>query len=437
MSLSFNSISESAIGELPSARPVADLEVELFGENSFAFNLPTDSAPLTLSYANDEVALTFYGGNPGSWIIPLNISDSDTVQNIYNFVEISELTISGSSLNSTSHSISEIASLETACLESISNRFEIPLDTVTLESSITSIENLIYSIKDSPILSIDGDYFHNLKLFSNENGILSLEVIEKQFIDDVPNEDWRTRAGLPIGPISFNTLGIEQAEGFVAKSFSDISEFSLEINSELVISTTLVADDLGNLVLQDTSIESQIYNYVNSGNLTTISISDQVIFLNSDETLNLEISVEDQVQQIFEYIEVATLNLETTLITSTSLNSYDSINNQLASEPKFSIVMFYVDELSKTIETASLESKLSNYVENLSLTTESNDLISIRYYSFSSANAIIDAKTFAKEYTFLQQEYADDTISLSISAESGEQFRSSGGLARAKQIWIG
>ena len=74
MSLSFSSISEFALTELPFARPESNLEIELFTDVSIVKNLPTDTVALALNYANDVIYPVYYGGNKNPWIAPLAVT---------------------------------------------------------------------------------------------------------------------------------------------------------------------------------------------------------------------------------------------------------------------------------------------------------------------------------------------------------------------------
>lgn len=497
MSLSFNSISEYAISELPYTRPVADLEIELFTDLSVVKNLPQDTATLTLSYANDEIYPVYYGGNRNSWFVPLQTTAADVVQNIYNFVDTASLLLDSTLVTSTRLNSVETTSLDLTIDESISTRHEIPQDTIALASSISSYEQPSWLISDPAVLSADGDYFHNLKLYSNETGVLSVEVVEKQFADDAPSESWRPRPGLPIGPISLSAIGIEQTEGPLTKSYPVIDQAGLELASEVATSTTLSYTESGQVVIASSSIDLQSYNFVeqgnlstvsiteqisylnsrdalsleisasdqivqifkfeedasvdlaaeqtnsaainsiDSGNLTTISIRDVVVFLNSYETASLEIAAQDQIQQIFEFFEVAEIILENDDVTSSTLNDSAIVELSLQDDITFSVALDYRDTAGGTLESTALESKTSSYSDNLLLVTEPNDLISMRYYSFDTAVTTINAKTFAKEYTFLQQEFAIDQFELKLSAESSESFRPSSGVIRSRQFWIG
>ena len=498
MSLSFNSISEYAITELPYSRPVADLEVELFTELSVAKNLPPDVASLTLSYANDEIYPVYYGGNKNAWPITLQTTASSVVQNIYNFVDTASLILDATLVTSTRLNSVETTSLELTIDGLTSTRYEIPQDTIALASSISSYEQPSWLISDPAVLSIDGNYFHNLKLYSTETGVLSVEVVEKQFAEDAPSESWRPRPGLPIGPISLSAIGIEQTEGPLTKSYPVIEQAGLELASEVATSTTLSYTESGQVVIASSSIDLQSYNFVeqgnlstvsiteqisylnsrdalsleisasdqivqifkfeedasvnlaaeqtnsaainsiDSGNLTTISIRDVVVFLNSYETASLEIAAQDQIQQVFEFFEVAEIVIENADLTSSTLNDSATVELILQDDITVSIALDYRDTAGGTIESNVLESKTSNYSDNLILVTEPNDLISMRYYSFDTAVTTINAKTYAKEYTFLQQEFAIDRYELRLSAESSESFRSSSGApARARQVWIG
>lgn len=94
----------------------------------------------------------------------------------------------------------------------------------------------------------------------------------------------------------------------------------------------------------------------------------------------------------------------------------------------------YDDGTIIELDSSVLESKASSYANTLALTAEPNDLISIRYYDFSSAPLEVNFKTFAKEYTFLQQISDNNRVGISITIESSESF---GTTSRPKQVWFG
>lgn len=438
MSLSFSSISEYALSELPFARPVADLEIELFTDVSIAKNLPPDTVSLALNYANDVIYVVYYGGNKDSWLAPLSIDAADNVQQVFNFVDTLALSIEPIVSTSIRSNSVEISNLEVNLTSTTTTRYEIPDGIISLGVEIDSYEQPSWLISDPAVLSVDGEYFHNLRLLSNEVGVLTVEVIEKQIAEDIPSENWRDRAGLPISPISFNAIGVEQSSGPIAKSYPDISSLVLDISADEIMSASVSSVDTQILVIADNDQFAISSNVVDTGNLTTVSISDQIVFLNSEETARLDIAANDQIQQVFEFIETAEIIVETEAITSTVLGDVSFGRLSIESDSLISIAADYTTFAELTTDFEVTESKLSVYADAASLTAEPNDLISIRYQSFESSVMTINAKTFAKEYTFLQQEYADDTYELNLSAESSESFRSGAGATiRNKQFWIG
>jgi hypothetical protein len=498
VSLSFSSISEFALTELPFARPESNLEIELFTDVSVVKNLPTDTVALALNYANDVIYPVYYGGNKNPWIAPLAVAVTDSTQQVFKFVDTAALTLESTATASSILNSVEVSTLEVNLSSTTTTRYEIPDGTISLGVEIDSYEQPSWLISDPAVFSLDGEYLHNLRLYSTETSVLSIEAIEKQIAEDAPSENWRTRQGLPISPISFNAISVEQSEGPLAKVYPTLEDVELTISSELVTSTRLNYTDTGAIVLSDASTELQSYNFVEQGNLTTVSITDQIVFLNSNESANLEIaaveqtqqifnftenavveiessvetavalnsvesgnlttvsirdvvvflnsresanleiSAQDQIQQVFEFFEVAEIVLDTETITSTILNDFSSAELTVQSDPVVSVALDYRDTSELVTNIQAAESKLSNYDDSVSLTTEPNDLISMRYYSFESSIMTVSAKTFAKEYTFLQQEFAIDRYELRLSAESSESFRSSSGApARARQFWIG
>lgn len=434
MSLSFSSISEYALTELPFTIPETDLEIELFSDISVVKNLPTDTVALVLNYANDEIYPVYYGGNRNAWLAELSTTATDTVQQVFKFVDTVALNLSDASITSTRLNSVEISALSVELFGSDTTRYEIPLGEVTLTSSINSYEQPSWLISDPTVLSLDGNYFHNLRLYSNETGELSIDLLDSQFVDETPNDTWRDRPGLPIGPISFNAIGSEQNAGFNIKSYPLISEAPLEINLNTDVSITLAAIDSGSLIIADNGTQSATINESSSGNLTTFSISDQVVFLNSEETGFLEISASDQIQQSFAFDDAVVLEINGSSIFSNTMAYTDDAQQEIIIDFLISSTQVYDDSSTIEIDSSVLESKVSSYDETLILNTEPNDLISIRYYNFSNAPLEVDFKTYAKEYTFLQQISDNNSVGISITIESSESF---GTTSRPKQVWFG
>jgi hypothetical protein len=379
MSLSFNSISEVAISELSVEQVIADLNIELFIDHSFTFVQPDTTASLLLNFSNNEIYAIYYGGSTATWVASLESEISDQVQQIFNFIDNVELEISDNSITSSTLNYVEEFAQNLTILETINSRYEQPLGEISLSSSINSIEIPSWLISTPTILSIDGEFINNLKLLSQETIGLSLEIVEKKFDDDVPSEFWRDRPGLPIAPISFNSIGVEQSLGPIAKSFPDISLGNLEINLEFVTSSTVSSIDSGLLDINDNDEFSVSYKFVDVGNLTTINISDKITSLNSIDSAELIILGNDTIQQIFKF--------EETLITNFA----------------------------------------------------SSDLTSISYNDNNIGILDIDFKTFTKEYTFLQQISSINNINISIQIESMEIFKlgSPSVSSAPRQIWFG
>ena len=374
MSLSFSSISETALADLPSPRAVSDLEIELFGNASIISNLPANTGTLVLSNSTDEVYAIYYGGGLESWLVPLHTSVTDRTQQIFNFVEELNLELSIEAENSIVVKSIETIELDLNIIADNTVRHEIPDDIVNIDIRLNSIERISWLISDPIKLNLDGNYTNNLTLYSTESVSLIVDAVEQQFVDDLPSDKWRDRSGLPIGPISLNPIGVEQRLDFVAKIYPLISQAPLSIEADALISSTLIREFEAVLVIADAGTESNSRSDISAGNLTTFSISDQVVFLNSNETSRLEISAVDEIQQIFEFAESVDIDIDSNEAISTTLVA---------------------------IETAPIQ---------------------------------IDFKTYAKEYTFLQQISENNKIRVSITVESSESF---GTTSRPKQVWFG
>jgi len=369
-------------------------------------------------------------------------------------------------------------------------------DTLALTVSVTDSVTIVYNQVDNNVLKLDHSETITASFKVVDTAPLTIVSFERP-PDNEPSEAWREYPGLPIQPIGYSPISGEQLD-IIFRTFSDDSQASLDISvvdtiqiipsstdsialivaAQDAISSTAVYVDQGNLTTVsivdqvvflnssesanlEISAQDQVeqqFNFVDAvdtdiavtqensitsviedtGNLTTVSIVDQVVFLNSSESVNLEISAQDQVQQVFEFFEVAEIVIENADLTSSTLNDSAIVGLSLQDDIAVSVALDYRDTAGGTIESNVLESKTSNYSDNLILVTEPNDLISMRYYSFDTAVTTINAKTYAKEYTFLQQEFAIDQYELRLSAESSESFRSGAGApARVRQFWIG
>lgn len=210
---------------------------------------------------------------------------------------------------------------------------------------------------------------------------LTIKSFDDNRIVDPPSEEWRDRPGLPLQPIGYSPIAVEQFD-ITFRSFSDVSDAVYEITASDVIQVVLNSIDDAPIEFgdQDTfSIRSEI---VSQGDLGKFAFDTREITLNSFTTGLLDIGASDDIQQRFNY--------------------YDTVFAGNA-------VGF--------------------------------DQTSISYFSYEDAIQVITAKTFAKPYTINIQEGSDDLVPLILAVDSDEIYRplpeEEVELPPPVQIWIG
>jgi hypothetical protein len=256
--------------------------------------------------------------------------------------------------------------------------------------------------------------------------------------DDEPSELWREYTGLPIQPIGYSPIASEQFD-INFRSFSDVAEGSLEISAEDQIQVILNSIDSSLLSASDDAKFSSTNVYEDQGDLGFFGLVSKVIYLNSDETGLLEIDANDLVQQIFSFSEVGSLGIDSEFATSTSLNSFDTTNANIGLDFTFNTTLNSFDQAPFEISDDALQSSLLNSIDQVNTSVTGFDQLSMSYFSFENGIATIQGKTFAKEYTFLQQEFDIANIRLNISARSNEAYVEArdGVTTVSRQIWIG
>lgn len=210
---------------------------------------------------------------------------------------------------------------------------------------------------------------------------LNIKSFDDNRIVDPPSEGWRDRPGLPLQPIGYSPIAVEQAD-ITFRSFSDVSDAVYEITASDVIQVVLNSIDDAPIEFGDQDTFSIRSDTVSQGNLGKFAFDTREITLNSFTTGLLDIGVTDDVQQRFNYYDTA--------FTS-------------------NIVGF--------------------------------DQTSISYFSYEDAVQLITVKTFAKPYTINVQEGSDDLVPLTLAVDSDEIYRplpeEEVELPPPVQIWIG
>lgn len=254
--------------------------------------------------------------------------------------------------------------------------------------------------------------------------------------DDVASEAWRPYPGLPIQPIGYSPIASEQFD-INFRSFSEIAEAGFEITAADSVQIILNSIDSPPLTAGDDAAFSFTNVYNDQGNLGVFSFASKEIYLNSEETGLLEIGAEDAVQQIFSYVDVANFDLNVEFTTNSALNSFDETNNIISAEVQFSSLLNSIDTADLGIGLDPTISTTLSYVDTLDTSVVGFDQTSISYFSYEDGITTINAKTFEKEYTFLQQEFIKDTITLNLHIDSDEMYVASRGEVVSRQFWIG
>lgn len=197
--------------------------------------------------------------------------------------------------------------------------------------------------------------------------------------DDEPSERWREYPGLPIQPVGYSPIASEQFDSNF-RSFSEIAEGSVEITAQDQIQVILNSIDSSLLEASDDAVFSSTNVYEDQGDLGVIGL---------DFTFN------------------------------TTLNSFDQAPFEISDD--------------------ALQSTLLNSIDQVNTSVIGFDQLSMSYFSFEEGRASIRGKTFAKEYTFLQQGFDIAAIRLGIGARSNEAYVEAreGVTSTSRQIWIG
>jgi hypothetical protein len=174
-------------------------------------------------------------------------------------------------------------------------------DTLALTVSITDTVTVVYNQVDNSVLKLDHSETITASFKVVDTAPLTIVSFEKP-PDNEPSEAWREYPGLPIQPIGYSPVSSEQFD-ITFRTFSDEGQISLDIAVVDVIQVIPSSTDSIALIVAAQDTISSTAVYVDQGNLTTLSIVDQVVFLNSSESANLEIAAQDQVEQQFNFVD--------------------------------------------------------------------------------------------------------------------------------------
>lgn len=295
---------------------------------------------------------------------------------------------------------------------------------------------MIYDYEDLASLSIAGDDTALLLRVESQTASLYLFAIEK-LEESLPTGDGY---GLPIGPLSFNTLGSTQVEN-PNQLFPDSSTLELSIGSDASNTIAYSYEDTtaSNIAAEFTTTTK--YTFEDQGNLGILTFDTKETYLNSEETGFLEIAATDVIQQLFVFDDTAAI-----LINDTSTHSFTSQQTFEATistsiQETVTIAYDYTDSSSSSLEASTSFLQKFNFTTTAPANIDLEDNINQVFKISTVSSSEINARTFAKEYTFLQQEYLDDTINLNLLADSDETYvelgGGGGGTVRRKQYWIG
>lgn len=210
---------------------------------------------------------------------------------------------------------------------------------------------------------------------------LTLKSFEDNRIVDPPSEGWRDRPGLPLQPIGYSPVAVEQFD-ITFRSFSDVSDAVYEITASDEIQVVLNSIDDAAIEFGDQSTFSIRSDIISQGDLGKFAFDTREITLNAFTTGLLDIGATDDIQQRFNY--------------------YDTVFAGNA-------VGF--------------------------------DQTSIAYFDYGLVNWGVIANSFARSYTIAVQEGSDDLVPLTLAVDSDEIYRplpeEEVELPPPVQIWIG
>lgn len=198
------------------------------------------------------------------------------------------------------------------------------------------------------------------------------------------------------------------------------------------------------------------FNFVDSVSFVTFVAESDETLSNVENELVLEISANDTTSQKFVFEDS----------TSLLLGGSDAYNyfwnrvlapvrevspgipigpisfNAIGQEQILGFVEKFYPYLDQTeLEIAATDFSIKSVSRNTTGTLEIGELdaIVLKYDFVESAGLELTLSSFVKGYTLLQQEYADDVISLGINIESIEFFGNTASVGRAApaQVWFG
>lgn len=252
----------------------------------------------------------------------------------------------------------------------------------TIPLELVVEEKIAYIIRDPVFINLT---LEEIDVTQGYNIDSVLELTIKSFDDnrivDPPSEEWRDRPGLPLQPIGYSPVAVEQFD-ITFRSFSDVSDAVYEITASDVIQVVLNSIDNAPIEFGDQSTFSIRSDTVSQGNLGKFAFDSREITLNAFTTGLLDIGATDDIQQRFNY--------------------YDTVFAGNA-------VGF--------------------------------DQTSIAYFDYGLVNWGVIANSFARSYTISVQEGSDDLVPLTLAVDSDEIYRplpeEEVELPPPVQIWIG
>jgi hypothetical protein len=262
--LALSSIGETAIGELPPLPVEKDLGISAFSSVSFKAVIPETVAELVADIISTQRSI-YYGGNRNSWLAVTDIGVEFTTSQAINYpIDIIDLVNTIDQTTTIRYEIPQDI-IETTLLgiDSLQVRYNYPEFDTPLTTTVESRERPSWLISDPTPLTIQGEMFHTFKKNFFDDATLDINVIEKLRVDDTPSEAWRPRPGLPIGPIGFNPIGIEQWDGGQT-TFGDVSAAELIISGDIILNKTFNYSIGPELKIGESPAISVRYNSIDS-----------------------------------------------------------------------------------------------------------------------------------------------------------------------------
>lgn len=243
-------------------------------------------------------------------------------------------------------------------------------------------EKIAYIIRDPVFIDIKFEDVITQSINIDVPLDLTIKSFDDNRIVDPPSEGWRDRPGLPLQPIGYSPVAVEQFD-ITFRSYSDVSDANLGgyvASDEMQVILNSIDDAA--IEFGDQSTFSIASDTVSQGDLGKFAFDTREITLNAFTTGLLDIGATDDIQQRFNY--------------------YDTV-----------------------------------FAGN----TVGFDQTSIAYFDYGLVNWGVIANSFARSYTIAVQEGSDDLVPLTLAVDSDEIYRplpeEEVELPPPVQIWIG